>query len=298
MLFLSQTFLSNCADYNDLYSIGKELNIIKEKLRKDFKVVTDWFSENHMSLNRTKCHYMCIGKNKENDAFTFGNIFLKNSKEEVILGLTIDNKLSFDKHVKKICRKASQKACVLSRISNYLDSKQKEILIRSQFSYCRITWMFSSRTSNNLINKVHEKSLRIVSSDNHSSFKSLLSKYKEITIHQRNLQVLMTETFKIIKGISRPIMENFFILRENAHNVRNFQEISNENRKTVKYGIETISNRTPFLWANLPNEYKLATSLHDFKLKIKNWHCDCVCRLCQNFQQNLGFYKTSDLINF
>ena len=41
MLFLSETFLSNYADDINLYSIGKELNIIKEKLQKDFEVVTD-----------------------------------------------------------------------------------------------------------------------------------------------------------------------------------------------------------------------------------------------------------------
>ena len=128
VLFLPERFLSNYADDNNLYSIGKELNIIKEKLRKVFKVVTDWFFENYVSLNPTKCHYMCLGKNKENDTFNFGNISLKNSKEEMILGLTIDNKLSFDNLVKKICRKASQKTCALSRISNYLDSKQREIL--------------------------------------------------------------------------------------------------------------------------------------------------------------------------
>ena len=71
----------------------------------------------------------------------------------------------------------------------------------------------------------------------------------------------MTETYKIINGITPPIMEKIFVFRENAPNVRNFHEISNEKRKTVKYGIETILNRTPFLLANLPNEYKLATSL-------------------------------------
>ena len=184
-------FLSNYADDNNLYSTGKELNIIKEKLRKDFKVETDWFLKRYMSLNPTKCHYMCLGENKKNDIITFGNIFLRNSKEEVTLGLTIDNKLSVDNHVKKICRKASQKNCALSRISNYLDSKQKKILLkgmlRSQFSYCPLIWMFSSRKSNNLISNVHERSLRIVNDDNHSSFKSLLSKCKEITIHQRNL---------------------------------------------------------------------------------------------------------------
>ena len=245
MLFSSETFLSNYANDNNLYSIGKELNIIKEKLRKEFKVVTDWFFENYMSLNLRKCHYVCLCKSKENNTFNFENIFLKNSKEGEILGLTIFNKLSFENHVV-----ASQKTCALTRISNHLDSKQKQILfkemIRSPFNYCPLIWMFSSRKAKNLINKVHERSLRIVSGDNHSSFKRLLSKRQEITIHQRNLQVLMTETYKIINGVSPPITERFSILRENTHNLRNLQEISNENRKTAKYGIKTISNRTPY----------------------------------------------------
>ena len=115
VLFLSETFLSIYADDNNLFSLGKELNIIKEKLRKDFKVVNDWFFENYMSLYPTKCHYMCLGKSKENDTFNFGNISLKISKE-VILGLTIDNKLSFDNRVKEICRKASQGLCIIKNI--------------------------------------------------------------------------------------------------------------------------------------------------------------------------------------
>ena len=48
-------------------------------------------------------------------------------------------------------------------------------MIRSQFSYCPLIWIFSSRKSNNLVNKVHERSLRIVSGDNYNSFKKLLS---------------------------------------------------------------------------------------------------------------------------
>ena len=39
VILLSETFLSNYADDNNLYSIGEELNIIKEKLQKDFKLV-------------------------------------------------------------------------------------------------------------------------------------------------------------------------------------------------------------------------------------------------------------------
>ena len=61
---------------------------------------------------------MCIGKNTESDIFRFENICLQNSKEEIILGITNDNKLTFASHIKSICREASQKLSALSKISS------------------------------------------------------------------------------------------------------------------------------------------------------------------------------------
>ena len=43
---------------------------------------------------------MCIGRNTGNDKFEFHKLLLKNSKEEVVLRVTIDNKLTFDSHIK------------------------------------------------------------------------------------------------------------------------------------------------------------------------------------------------------
>ena len=83
---------------------------------------------------------MCLGQNAVNEIFVYDNIEMKNSKEEKILGVIIDNKLTFKSHVKSACKKASQKIWALSRLINYLnDSKEKMIfnaLITSQFSYC------------------------------------------------------------------------------------------------------------------------------------------------------------------
>ena len=76
----------------------------------------------------------------------------------------------------------------------------------------------------------------------------------------------------------------------NTQNIRNFQIISNESKKSVRHGLDTVKYRTPLLWANLPEKYKTATSLNSFKTKIKAWKCEtCVCRLCQTYHQNLGF---------
>ena len=72
---------------------------------------------------------MCIGRNTKNDKFELGNWLLENSKEELVLGIITDNKLTFDSHIKNICRKAGQKLGALLRITNYLNSGQKSLFL-------------------------------------------------------------------------------------------------------------------------------------------------------------------------
>ena len=138
---------------------------------------------------------MCLGKNlDDNEMLNLNNLTIKNSKEREILGIKIDNSLNFNNHIKSICRKAGQKLSALLRISSNLNMRQKELyksMIKSQFSYCPLVWMSCSRQSNNLINKIHERSLRISYNDQKTSYQNLLETHNEITIHQRNLQVLI-----------------------------------------------------------------------------------------------------------
>ena len=64
---------------------------------------------------------MCIGRDGENETFTFKDVCCKNSKEEIVLGITIDNNLNFDSHLTKMCQKSGQKLNALSRISTFLN---------------------------------------------------------------------------------------------------------------------------------------------------------------------------------
>ena len=82
-------------------------------------------------LESKKCHFICIGRDVENETFTFNNVCYKNSKEKVILGITIDNKLNFDSHVKNMCEKTGQKLNALSRISTFLNKDKKKKYLMS-----------------------------------------------------------------------------------------------------------------------------------------------------------------------
>ena len=55
---------------------------------------------------------------------------LENSKEEVMLGITVDNKLTFDSHIKDICRKAGQKLSALSRISPCFEQIKRNCFLK------------------------------------------------------------------------------------------------------------------------------------------------------------------------
>ena len=78
-----------------------------------------------MALNGNKCHFLYAGKDMESETSIINNFIFNNSNEEKILGITIDNKLTFKGHIKILCRKAAQKIGALSRLLNHLSDSQK-----------------------------------------------------------------------------------------------------------------------------------------------------------------------------
>ena len=113
--------------------------------------------------------WQSLGSKTEKADFSFDGRVFKNSKEN-----TIYNKLTFYNQIKELCKKAPHQISALWRISPYLDSSKKSLIFKSstepQFSYYPLIWMFCSRTSNNMINKMHEHSPRVILDDEVSSF--------------------------------------------------------------------------------------------------------------------------------
>ena len=158
------------------------------------------FKDNYMKLNEDKSKLLLSSKD-ENISLKVGTETIFNSQSEKLVGIKIDNNLTFKGHVSNLCKKANQKLNALARISHYMSSDKLKVIMKafivSQFSYCPLIWMFHSRKLNNRINKIQERALRIVYKDKESDFSNLLERDNSFTIHERNLQLLATEIYKV-----------------------------------------------------------------------------------------------------
>ena len=291
--FIDKTKLTNYADDNTPYAIELSIETLINSLEHDTSILIKWFRDNYLKLNADKCHLL-ITKHSNDVSVNVEDEIIIGSQSVKLLGVTIDNKLDFNEHVSKICKKVSTKLHALARISHFMTPEKLRLILKafieSQFSYCPLLWMFHSRALNNRINRLHERALRLVYKDSRLTFDELLQKDKSFTIHHRNLQKLAIEMFKIKNNESPLLMKSIFPDTTNPRDLRNKNPFQSNNVHSVYNGTETISFRGPKTWALVPDVIKQSKSLLEFKRKIKQWKpIGCSCRLCKTYVNNIGF---------
>ena len=240
-----------------------------------------------------ECHLL-VTDNYEVSA-NINEFEIESSENEKLLGISIDTALSFEHHITSLCKKASQKLYALARIAHYMDFEKPISLMKafviSQFNYYPLIWMFHNRALNNGINKIHQRALRLVYQNKNLSFSELLELDNAVTIHQRNLQVLVTEIFKIKNNLSAEIMKQGFDFQEPYYNLRSeTSQFRRENIKITHYGIQYVKFLGPKIWAMVPQNIKNCKYLQEFKKLIQVWKLKaCPCRICKKYVANIGF---------
>ena len=243
-----------------------------------------------MVANPGKFQIMFLGSNIDNSKITFmiENKRVKSRSEVKLLGITIDDKLSFTTHIENLCSTASNRLRALARIRKFISFEQakrlSEAYIMSTFTYCPLIWMYCSKTANNLINKIHKRSLRVIYEMEDANFEDLLIKDSSWTIHENNIHTLLIEIYKSLNHISPPIMQEFFDLKVTPYSLRNNNMLRLPKTNTSRYGTEALCFKGSIIWNTAPNRYKNLNSLDKFKQQIKMWKpTTCTCKPCKAY---------------
>ena len=115
-LFCKDVDFASYGDNNTPYCIGKTMEEVTSQLEKSLIPIFEWFENNGMKANPDKCHLL-LSKNGNFEANINKNI-ISNTKFEKFLGVTFDNRLSFNRHISNICKTAGNKLHALARVSN------------------------------------------------------------------------------------------------------------------------------------------------------------------------------------
>ena len=114
----------------------------------------------------------------------------------------------------KVCSKANRKLTIISRMFKFLTFKKRRVLIKayfeSQFKYSPFVWMFHGRQVNNKINCLQERALIMICEDITSLFDTILEKDMSFSVHDRNIQQLALEMYKVTKGLAPTAISSLF----------------------------------------------------------------------------------------
>ena len=242
---------------------------------------------------------MFLGVNDKKLAlFINDNIVVTPSRSVKLLGINIDRELKFDLHINNVCRLANFKVRCLYRIRQFLDNQQARRLcnafVLSNFNYCPLIWMYCSKALNAKINLVHKRALRAVTGAFTDSFEELLISEDELTIHQRNLKVLLTEIYKCLSDSYPEIMRTVFAFKSPSYSLRNSILLSLPPTKFIRFGTNSILFRGSQLWNKLPDSIKHSKNVTLFKEGVSSWAgLNCFCPLCKT-----QVYLVFQILNF
>ena len=199
-----------------------------------------------MVANPGKFQIMFLGSKIDNCKITFAikKKQIKCKREVKLLGIIIDEKLTFMKHIANICSLANNRLRASTRIRRYLSKEQTKYLseayIISAFKYCPLIWMFCNKTSNNQINKIHKRSLRLVYEIQDANFEDLQLQDNSWNVHESNIHTLLIEIYKSINNLSPPIMKKFFDLKNTRYDLLSKQLLKLPETSTSRYGTEAL----------------------------------------------------------
>ena len=123
--------------------------------------------------------------------------------------------------------------------------------------------MFCSRKSNNKINRLHERSLRIVNNDYESTYEELLSHNNCLSIYDQNMHCLAND-------LSVRDFKNLFDFKDQYTSHISLNNTELKGRNLIKYFGAVI-------WNAIQINIKTATSHNGFKNGIKSWKPECLC---------------------
>ena len=285
--------LNNYADDNTLDDHASSVPELVDSLEKDSQKAIDWFKNNHMIANPDKFKAIMITKRGSDTSgieLKINNEVILTQKEVTLVGVTVDNKLSFSPHISKISKTAASQLNSIKRLKRHFDIDTKKHLVKtyvlSQFNYCPLVWHFCGNGSIHKMEKIQERALRFVFNDYTSEYNHMLKINGESTLYLKRVRIMAQEVYKAIKNQSPKYMKELLTERNSRYSSRRPLDLYVPRVNQDKFGYKSYTFEAPSVWNSLDVEIRQVENFNHFKKLINLWTGpSCRCNFCTNSEE-------------
>ncbi len=136
-----------------------------EALKHDGKIAIEWIHQSFMEANPSLFQFMLMKSSTSKEQLLnfidINETRIERASQIKFLGITIDDKLKFDKHIDILCKNVERQINVLYRFSGIFDIKEREVIhntfILANFNYCPLIWHFCDKSCTRKIDKKNKK---------------------------------------------------------------------------------------------------------------------------------------------
>lgn len=242
-------------------------------LQTDLDQIEIWCSNWLIPLNQDKCSVLHIGKNNPNLQYKIANHNVTTVSQQIDLGVTITDKLSWSAHVTKVVSKANQILYMIRKsfqdlsIQSFL--KIYNAYIRPHLEFAVIVWSPLLKQDINRLEGVQRRATKLPRGFRNLPYEERLHRLNLKSLEARRQRGDLITTYRILHGefychedLFEPNTENQ--LREHSLKLRK-EHFRTTTRKHF------LSNRVFDQWNSLPENVISAPSLNSFKGRLDHY---------------------------
>ena len=270
----TQLYISFEADCN--------LDSVKSRIENCISDIYRWMILNGLKLNQDKTIFSLIHSKfrprPQLDHIQVGNELIPFSTSATNLGVIFDETLTFEEHVKKICRSSFFHLRNISRIRKYLTMSSVEVLIHafvsSKLDYCNSLLYGLPKSLLQKLQSVQNSAARIVTlKPKYDHITPVLIQLHWLPINFRIVFKILLLVYKSLNGFCPIYLTNLLYHRKSTRCLRSISNelllVPSSNYKT--YGDRSFSVCAPKLWNSLPYSLRKSSSLVIFKKQLKTY---------------------------
>jgi exonuclease III len=156
------------ADDANIILTGSSIHDLEDQLHVLTKKLSEWVTSNGLMLNLRKTNYMIFSRRRINHTINLSidGTEICRTTEARFLGVLVDDKLRWSKHIKTVKAKMARYIGIMYKIKNLLPQKARLQLyhsfVQSHVNFCSLIWGFSAKSNIESLFSSQKKGLRAV----------------------------------------------------------------------------------------------------------------------------------------